>query len=565
MAKFNITYHLATSPPHSLSRAAGLHPVDATLPRHRAFAFQSQSFLNHCIIVLALLVLVAFCVPAHSSGQSLNEKKIVQNIDVIVVGAGIAGISAAAELQKQGKSVLVLEARDRLGGRTWSVRHKSVLLEMGASWLHGLENNPLAQFARNKGLKLLAPTDWDHNVSYDEAGDVIEDIAEVRERWLGVIDQYAERYQSAEPDASLQMLMDDAQKTGDLSFVSDQLHRAFINSVYEQEWAADSAALSVQALDDGEEYLGEDAMLRQGFVEILSILAKDLAIELNQAVTSIDYSSLGDNSKVVVTSRLKKWTADKVLITVPLGVLQAGNIKFTPELPVKKQQAMTHIGMGVLNKVWLEFPEVFWGDVSSINFVSEDKGRFSEWLSLAQDFGKPYLLAFNAAEFGQKLEAFSDAEIIEDAMLVLRSAYGDDVPEPTSYLISRWHSDPYSRGSYSFLRQGGRPEHREDLADTVADKLFFAGEATSTRFPATVHGAYMSGLREAKKILELSSSAGLRSSPESLQNKAESKITADKDLVEDEIGNTKLKVNINSTVQKEGSDVIGTPTEDGGR
>jgi len=482
------------------------------------------------------MVLVTFCVPAHSSEQSLSEKEIVQSIDVIVVGAGVAGISAAAELQKQGKSVLVLEARDRLGGRTWSVRHKSVLLEMGASWLHGLENNPLVPLARKEGLSLLAPTDWNHNVSYDDAGEVIEDIAELRDRWLGVIDQYAQRYQSTEPNASLQMLMDDAQKTGDLSFVSDQLHQAFINSMYEQEWAADAAALSVQALDDGEEYQGQDVMLRQGFGEILSILSKGLTIELNQAITSIDYSSSNVNSKVVVKSRLKRWVADKVLVTVPLGVLQSGDIKFIPELPTKKQQAMAHIGMGVLNKVWLEFPEVFWDDVSSINFVGEDKGRFSEWLSLAQDFGRPYLLAFNAAEFGQKLEAFSDAEIIEDAMLVLRSAYGDDVPEPTSYLISRWHSDPYSRGSYSFLRQGGRPEHRKDLADTVAEKLFFAGEATSTRFPATVHGAYMSGLREAKKMLERSNGAEARIPAENLQDKAASHTAVAKDFVEDKAG-----------------------------
>nr|WP_315981536.1 FAD-dependent oxidoreductase [Aliamphritea spongicola] len=113
------------------------------------------------------------------------------------------------------------------------------------------------------------------------------------------------------------------------------------------------------------------------------------------------------------------------------------------------------------------------------------------------------MLAFNAAYYAHELEQQSDDAVTEDAMNVLKKLYGDDIPAPVDVHITRWQADPFSLGAYSYTPVNGRAEQREDLAAPVADRVFFAGEATSSDYPATTHGAYLSGLREARRIQRL--------------------------------------------------------------
>ncbi len=112
-------------------------------------------------------------------------------------------------------------------------------------------------------------------------------------------------------------------------------------------------------------------------------------------------------------------------------------------------------------------------------------------------------MAFNAADYGVEIESYTDSEIIAQAMAVLRKLYGNEIPAPSSSLITRWHSDPFSYGSYSYLTTASTDKTRGQLATSIDDKLFFAGEATHSQYAASVHGAYLSGQREAKKIIDL--------------------------------------------------------------
>jgi len=193
--------------------------------------------------------------------------------------------------------------------------------------------------------------------------------------------------------------------------------------------------------------------------------------------------------------------ADRVIVSVPLGVLKAGAIEFTPRLPSAKRHAIEALRMGVLNKCFLRFPRAFWPtDVDWIERVPERRGEWTEWVSFARPTGKPVLLGFNAADVGRRIESSSDRQIMAAAMRALRGIYGDDIPEPTGQQITRWASDPYTLGSYSFNAVGADPKVREDLAASIDGRVYFAGEATSRKHFATTHGAYLSGLRAAREV-----------------------------------------------------------------
>ncbi|MEK9164377.1 MAG: FAD-dependent oxidoreductase, partial [Chloroflexota bacterium] len=159
---------------------------------------------------------------------------------------------------------------------------------------------------------------------------------------------------------------------------------------------------------------------------------------------------------------------------------------------------------GVLNKVYLRFAAAFWAedDTDWIGYIPEKKGEWGEYLNIYHYTGQPILLCFNAGEYGLAIEKLSDGEIVAAAMKTLRQMYGDDIPEPEAWLITRWGSDPFAYGSYSHAAPGATEDDFAALAEPVGDRLFFAGEATS-EYSATVHGAYLSGVREAGRIAEL--------------------------------------------------------------
>lgn len=191
-----------------------------------------------------------------------------------------------------------------------------------------------------------------------------------------------------------------------------------------------------------------------------------------------------------------------MIVTAPLGVLKAHHIKFIPELPINKQNAISKLGMGVLNKCYLRFKQAFWPtDIDWLESIANNHGEWVEWVSFMRTTNMPILLGFNAADRGKQIESLTNQEIVQSAMQTLKAIFGSDIPDPISYQITRWSSDPFTFGSYSFNALGSTPTMRQHLAKPLENKLFFAGEATHQDYFGTAHGAYLSGLRAAQEVM----------------------------------------------------------------
>ena len=157
--------------------------------------------------------------------------------------------------------------------------------------------------------------------------------------------------------------------------------------------------------------------------------------------------------------------------------------------------------MGTLNKCCLRFSRPFWPtDVDWLGQIDPGPGDWMEWVSLAKPLQQPVLIGFHAGASAVALEALDDAAVVASAMASLRRLYGPGIPEPIGVQISRWHADPFSGGAYSFNALGSTPADRQELAKPLAQRLFFAGEASHPNLFGTVHGAYLSGLRAAAEL-----------------------------------------------------------------
>jgi monoamine oxidase len=422
---------------------------------------------------------------------------------VLIIGAGMAGLAAARELAQRNFEVTLLEARDRIGGRVWTDRSwPGVPLDLGASWIHGVVGNPIADLARQFHAPTL-PT-ADSVAVHDTAGRRLsaaeqQQLEQRFERVLAAVDVARQQRQAhGEPDRSLGDALREIIAREDLSLRAlNELWYA-INSAIEHEYAADVDWLSLYHWDEPYEFDGGDVIFPQGYAALADGLARGLDVRLNQVVTKIEH----DKQCVRVTTNRGMWEADRVVVTLPLGVLKRGMVDFSPGLPIRKQQAIERLGMNVLNKVYLRFAKAFWqaDDTDWLGYVAERKGAWSEALNFHHYTRQPILLWFNAAAYGTHLEALSDAEIMGEAMQRLRVMYGADIPDPEGYLITRWLSDPFAGGSYSHLPVGATPDDRAALAEPIGERIFFAGEATMIEQAATVHGAYLSGLRAAQQI-----------------------------------------------------------------
>jgi monoamine oxidase len=432
-------------------------------------------------------------VKANTLAQTTNKKRI------LVIGAGLAGLAAARELNRHGHQVQVLEARDRIGGRIWtSQRWPDLPVDFGATWIHGVEGNPISQLADELKAKRLV-TSYERTASYQQDGELFTEalaaeLAEFREQVQTALSQA----QQLDTDVSVRQAIAHLAEQSDDVEQAQHLLDFILSSQLEQEYAGSAAQLSAQWHDAASEFDGDDAFFLEGFQLITRYLAHNLLITLSQVVTEIHWGT----AEVKVVTGQATYLADQVIVTVPLGVLKQNQLRFLPELPANKRQAIAKLGMGVLNKCYLRFAKAFWpADVDWLEYMSKPHGEWTEWVSLLPSTKIPVLLGFNAAERGRDIEALTDQQIVKSAMDTLKVMFGDEIPEPQDYQITRWAADPFSCGSYSFNAVGSTPQMRDDLASPLQHRLFFAGEATQRDYFGTAHGAYLSGVGAASLLL----------------------------------------------------------------
>ncbi|MCB9537275.1 MAG: FAD-dependent oxidoreductase [Myxococcales bacterium] len=428
---------------------------------------------------------------------------------VLVVGAGMAGLAAARRLVGAGYQVTVLEARDRVGGRVHTDRAwDGAPADLGASWIHGVDDNPIAALAAELGVA-TRPTDYEAALTFDGEGRALEDDDEAAiearlEALVEWLDGERERRQDeGEPDIALGTAIDQWLDRADLDAAAARRLAWAIHTTLEHELAADVDDLSLFYWDAAEAGEGGDVVFPGGYDALALGVAEDLDVRLRHAVQQVAW----DDAGVVVTTDRGAFEADRVVITLPLGVLKAADVAFEPALPRDKRQAIERLGVGVLDKLFLRFPAAFWAEdvegAEVLGFVADDNRRWAEMLNLHAYFQKPVLVLFNAGAVARAIEGWADDAIVADAMTALRAMFGDDIPEPEDWRISRWQQDPYARGAYSSFAPGATPADVEALAAPVGGRLFFAGEATEPRFPATVHGAWLSGLRAAAELMSV--------------------------------------------------------------
>jgi monoamine oxidase len=274
----------------------------------------------------------------------------------------------------------------------------------------------------------------------------------------------------------------------------------FLLSTYVTFDCGDLDKLSSLLYNEGEEFGGAEKIATNGYDTIANYLANGLNIQLNQRVSKVDYS----NTKVKITHNGIISESDYVLVTVPLGVLKNDTIQFVPSLPTTKQNAIQKVGMNCVNKFLLTWDTAFWDDVQYISYTPEIRDKFNYFVNVKKIHPTVNaLMTFAYANYGRQTETMSDSQIIDEIMSHLRDIYGATIPNPTHLLRTKWQTNENSFGAYSYTAVGTEMQHFDDLAEEVNDKLFFAGEHTNADYYSTVHGAYLSGIREANKIIDL--------------------------------------------------------------
>lgn len=433
--------------------------------------------------------------------------------NVIVVGAGMAGLVAARLLHDSGCHVTVLEARNRLGGRIWTDQRWGAPCDLGASWVHGADHNPLSTWCQAIGIELAITSEETRFVS---ANGQFQDEAKVQRRaWRSrlyanrAIKRHSARLQrdltaGRRPNVSLADALEPLLTSRRLRLIDRQV------LAWRVSMAEGVQGAPADQLDLREWFPKETAMVnalpRGGYSQLIGDAAQGLTIHLNQPVQSIQYDSFG--ARVTTTEGV--YQADAVVITVPLGILKTGKLHFDPPLPAARTEAIARIGYGgdgVLNKIVLRFPRVFWPEARNrfLSLLDEParRGIFTSWISLTPLVQEPILMSFADGYTGATFDrSVADDEVLKQAMLTLQRMFGHPVPEPVDFIFTRWLSDAWALGSYSYPSVGNSSQDRLTYAEPVADRLYFAGEATHLTHYGTVHAALESGEQAATRIAQ---------------------------------------------------------------
>ena len=429
----------------------------------------------------------------------------MNTFDTIVIGAGMSGVTAARMLADAGQRVVVLEGRDRVGGRMNTDREAGFPVDRGASWVHGIDDSRLWELVQALGIPSLEYTVGSFQVggrpieNFDGDGRPMD--AAATSQWIADVEEadrlLVEEIAASSPgDTYLDVTERALDRTGLEPERIDEIREFFRHRVEEQcgAWIGDLDAhgLDEDAID------GDEVIFPRGYDELPHRVGAGLDVRLDHVVARVVRSSGG----VVVHTDVEEFTADRVVVTVPLGVLKAGSIAFEPALPDSVAGPIDRLGMGVFNKVFLQFPERFWNEDSYVlRALGEAGEHWHSWYDVSAVSGIPTLLTFAAGPFGRHMQDLPDDEVVADAVRALRVLYGDAVGEPHSSWITHWGQDRFSVGSYSHLAVGSSHHDHDELAGPVDDVLHFAGEATWGDEPATVGAAYYSGHRAAERIL----------------------------------------------------------------
>jgi len=427
--------------------------------------------------------------------------------DVIVLGAGAAGLSAAQLLSRHERSVLLLEARERIGGRIHTLSDPALPLpvELGAEFIHG-EAPALTELLQLAGISAMdtAGTRWtlrgDHLLPrenlFDDVRALMQRVGLLKESDLSVAD-FLERYAG---DPSLERA------------------RSYVRMMVEGFDAADTREASVRAIAREWSGAGFGGQYRPagGYAALTAYLLRVLdpkraQLKLGSTVHSVNWQSgrvrvaaASDSGALVASARC-------ALVTLPVGILQLPRgapaaVRFEPEL-TEKREALQRLAPGGVIKVVLRFRRAFWeelhgGEYADAGFLHAQAADFPTlWTALPRRV--PVLTAWCGGPNAARLAGKARAEMIDRALRSIEALFADAAPvrqELTAAHVHDWQADPLSRGAYTYVKVGGE-KAAEQLAAPLLNTLFFAGEAASSQEIGTVEAAVQSGRRAAREII----------------------------------------------------------------
>ncbi|KAI6043597.1 hypothetical protein EDC04DRAFT_3107228 [Pisolithus marmoratus] len=447
------------------------------------------------------------------------------NTKVLILGGGMAGVIAARTLHEQCMDdFVIVDAKTELGGRMiqkpFGIPGREVVVEMGANWIHGTQcgdgpANPVWKLAQKHNLSTVY-TDFDGNISffdyngpnnYSAIFHASVDAANNATRlWDNEVDmdlRSAYGYMGVKPKTPQEQACEWYQvdyKCG-LTLVSG------MQSPSQTSWLASAWNTNFTYNPEVGGYSDVDMMSvdPRGMAYILQAEATDFLktnqVLFNETVEAIHYS---EDGVVVLTAGGYNLTAEHVLVTFSVGVLQNTDVVFQPPFPNWKREAINSIEMGIYTKIFLQFNDTFWFNTEMGLYADKQRGRYPVWQNLDHPKyfpGSGVIFATVTGDYSNYVEQLNTTEVQDEVMDVLRAVYPNiTVPDPVDIHIPTWGSNALYRGSFSSWGASFVPGHSDNLRATVDGRVWFAGEATSLKHFGLLHGAYFEGQSVAREI-----------------------------------------------------------------
>jgi monoamine oxidase len=402
-------------------------------------------------------------------------------IDVAIIGAGAAGLGAARALENSGLSVIVLEARDRVGGRGHTIQAApDVIFDVGCGWLHSADRNSFVKIAEQLDFEIDKSRPPWREQSFDAVFPPVE-----RLDFMAALDGFFDRAEEAAKDG--------CDRAADSCLEPGNRWNPMIDAISTYINGAELDRVSILDLDAYED-TEINWRLRRGYGALMAAYGAPCPLALNTQVTLIDHSG----ARLRIETSRGTLTATRAIVTVPTNLIADEAIRFHPALPTKVDAARG-LPLGLANKVTLalEQPEALPKDGNLRGpTMRTEIGAFH-----LRPFGQPCIEGFFGGRFALALENAGDGALAAQAIDEIVALLGSDFRKRLQPLAeSRWAHDPFARGSYSHALPGHAGQ-RALLAAPVDGRLFFAGEATSPNFFSTAHGARDSGERAAAEVM----------------------------------------------------------------